>query len=98
MICSLVASLSLAALPAALFAQQADSSLLTVNRIYGSGEFAPQPFGPSRWLADGVAYTTAEPGANGNGSDLVRYDVETGAREVMVSAGRLVPEGDSLPL
>ena len=98
MIRSLVASLCLAGLPATLFAQQTDSSLLTVNRIYGSREFAPQPFGPSRWLDNGAAYTTLEPGADGNGSDIVRYDVESGTREVMVSAGRLVPKGDSLPL
>ena len=98
MIRSLVASLCLAALPAALFAQQPDSSLLTLDRIYGSGEFATQPFGPARWLDDGAAYTTIEPGADGSGSDIVRYDVERGTREVMVSAGQLVPADDSLPL
>ncbi|HEY8259541.1 MAG TPA: S9 family peptidase, partial [Gemmatimonadales bacterium] len=79
-------------------AQQPDSSLLTVNRVYGSGEFASQPFGPSRWLDSGVAYTTLEPGKGGDGSDLVRYDVEKGGREVMVAAGQLVPQGDSIPL
>jgi dipeptidyl-peptidase-4 len=79
-------------------AQQADSSLLSVGRIYGSAEFATQPFGPARWQDSGAAYTTLEPGADGNGSDIVRYDVERGTREVLVSAGQLVPKGDSVPL
>jgi dipeptidyl-peptidase 4 len=86
------------AAPAAAAAQQADSSLLTLDRIYGSKEFAPQPFGPSRWLDDGTAYTTLEPVAEGRGQDLVRYDVESGRREVMVAARELTPRGADGPL
>ena len=56
-----LAVLLLLAFPVA--AQQADSSLLTLTRVYGSGEFATQKFGPSRWLGDGSAYTTLEPTA-----------------------------------
>ena len=59
-------------------AQQTDPSRLTIPRIYGSGEFAAKPFGPSRWLGDGAAYTTVEPAADKVGQDLVRYDVERG--------------------
>ncbi len=76
-------------------AQQADSSLLTVRRIYGSGEFALRPFGPARWLGDGTAYTTLEPSPAGEGDDIVRYDVERGTREVMIPARQLVPQGES---
>ncbi len=79
-------------------AQQTDPSRLSLQRIYGSGEFASQPFGPSRWLGDGAAYTTVEPPAEGDGRDIVRYDVERGTREVLVQAGRLVPQGESAPL
>jgi dipeptidyl-peptidase-4 len=79
-------------------AQQGDPSLLTIRRIYGSGEFASHPFGPARWLSEGTAYTTLEPATEGPGADLVRYDVEKGTREVMVPARQLVPPGDSLPL
>ena len=95
---SILSILSVLSVFSVLSAQQPDSSQLTVSRIFGSSEFAPQPFGPSRWLDDGAAYTTLEPGADGNGTDLVRYDVEKGTREVMVSAGELVPAGDSVPL
>jgi len=79
-------------------AQQPDSSLLTLNRIYGSPEFATQPFGPSRWLGEGSAYTTLEPAESGDGEDIVRYDVETGRREVLVTARELTPPGASDPL
>ena len=79
-------------------AQQTDPSRLTIQRIYGSGEFAAKPFGPSRWLGDGAAYTTVEPAADGAGQDLVRYDVERGTREVLVTAKQLVPSGETDPI
>jgi dipeptidyl-peptidase-4 len=79
-------------------AQQTDPSRLTVQRIYGSPEFAAQPFGPSRWLGDGTAYTTVEPPADGAGQEIVRYDVERASREVLVAARQLVPQGASAPL
>jgi dipeptidyl-peptidase-4 len=88
-----VFALSTVAMP--LSAQQGDPSLLTVRRIFGSGEFASEPFGPARWLEDGTAYTTLEPSSDGAGADLVRYDVEKGTREVMVAARQLVPPGEN---
>ncbi len=93
MIRHLLVVLLWAALPRALPAQQADSSLLTLARIYGSSEFAPKPFGPARWLGSGAAYTTLEPGEAEAGEDIVRYDVETGRREVLVTARALTPAG-----
>lgn len=76
----------------------ADPSRLSVERIYASTEFRSQSFGPARWLAGGTAYTTLERAANGLGRDIVRYDAETGTREVLVPATQLVPPGDTLPL
>lgn len=83
----------------AAFAQVPDSSLLSLRRIYGSPEFRPDSLGSVRWLAQGAAYTTLErsretPG----GRDLVRYDVATGDRTVLVAAVRFKPAGDSVPL
>ena len=95
----LLLPLLLAALAAAGPAlAQDDPSVLTIRRIYQTPEFASEPFGPSRWLGDGSAYTTVEPAAEGPGADIVRYDVEGGSRQVLVAASQLVPEGDSLPL
>ncbi len=91
-------SIAVLAVPQVSSAQQADSSLLTLARIYGSGEFAAQPFGPSRWLGHGAAYTTLEPGQGGRGQDIVRYDVETGRRETLVASRALTPKGAESPL
>ena len=77
-------------------AQQADSSLLTVQRIYGSSEFKSQSFGPARWLGDGSSYTTLE--QTERGQNLVRYHTESGAREVLLAARQFIPQGDSVPL
>ncbi|HEU4682586.1 MAG TPA: S9 family peptidase [Gemmatimonadales bacterium] len=79
-------------------AQQVDSSLLSVHRIYGTREFRSLPFGPARWLGDGSAYTTLEKVEPERGQNLVRYDSERGAREVLVAARQFIPQGDSLPL
>ncbi|HXE56717.1 MAG TPA: S9 family peptidase [Gemmatimonadales bacterium] len=92
---SLLSTLVVPSLPA----QAPDRSLLTVERIYASADFRPERFGPARWLAGGTAYTTLEPSPGRRGAqDIVRYDVGTGAREVLVPAARLVPEGDSTAL
>jgi dipeptidyl-peptidase-4 len=85
-------------LAAPLPAQQADSSLLSVQRIYGTREFRSQAFGPARWLGDGSAYTTLEDAGSERGQNLVRYDSESGGREVLVAARQFIPQDDSLPL
>jgi dipeptidyl-peptidase-4 len=77
----------------------ADSTLLTVDRIYASAEFRGGSFGPLAWLSDGASYTTLESSAGtDDGRDIVRYDAQTGARTILVPASRLVPPGDSVPL
>ena len=96
---SLALSLCLGAAAAAAAQQPAaDSSRLTVERIYGGAEFRPGSFGPMRWLDGGAAYTTLEQAADGRGRDIVRYATESGAREVLVPASRLIPAGDTAPL
>jgi dipeptidyl-peptidase-4 len=74
-----------------------DDALLTVERIYASRDFAAQRFGPARWLENGSGYTTLEEGRSG-GRDIVRYDPASGAREVLVADGRLIPPGEAKPL
>lgn len=66
--------------------------ILTVDRIYASREFASQRFGPARWLKDGASYTTLEDSKDVQGGrDIVVYSAETGRREVLVSASKLIP-------
>ena len=69
-----------------LGAQEADSSRLTVDRIYGSRDFRGERFGLVRWLGDGTSYTTLERREDGPGRDIVRYHTETAARSVSPAA------------
>ena len=76
-----------------------NSALLTVDRIFGQGEFKLQDWGPARWLADGSGYTTLEPAPGPDGGrEIVRYDPASGGREVLVTAAQLTPHGDTKPL
>ena len=58
------------------------ASELTIERVFASRDFAPDRFGPARWLEDGAAYTTVE----NRGRDIVRYATSSGERKVLVSA------------
>jgi dipeptidyl-peptidase-4 len=72
---------------------------LTVERIFAGREFAAERFGPARWMRDGESYTTLEPSAEAKGGrDLVLYRAASGAREILVPATKLVPEGGDGPL
>jgi len=94
-----VLTATLGGIAAAQRAAPADSTLLTVDRIYASPEFRSGSFGPLAWLNDGAAYTTLERSAEAReGRDIVRYDAQTGARTILVPAARLVPPGASAPL
>src|SRR5262245_43590860 len=80
-------------------AQQVDSPRLSLERIFSSGDFSSDSFGPTRWLDEGMAYSTLEPSkAAKDGRDIVRYDCESGRREVLVPAAKLIPPGGSAPL
>jgi len=74
-------------------------SLLTLDRIFVSREFSPARFGPARWMEDGKSYTTVEDSAAiKEGRDIVLYSAETGKREVLIPAARLIPSGETKPL
>lgn len=79
--------------------EQPDPSALTVERIFGSDEFEAEKFGLACWLEDGSGYTTLENSeAKAAGMDIIRYNLQTGRREIMVPATQLMPEGASEPL
>src|SRR6266446_2658480 len=67
-----------------------------LRRIFASAEFAPQRFGPARWIENGTAYTTVEKSAGmPDAFDIVRYETATGARSVYISARQLVPSNQA---
>ena len=79
-------------------AKAPDPSLLTLERIYGGGEFSSKE--PSlRWLPNDPAYTALEPSKSASGGrDIVRYEAKSGKRSVLVSAADLVPSLEESPL
>ena len=79
--------------------EASDPSLLTLERIFSSDDFKAEKFGPARWLEDGTGYTTLEDSNSlEKGKDIVRYDPDSGAREVLVSAESLIPPCETKPL
>jgi len=82
-----------------ILAQQVDKSLLTLDRIFNSAEFSQERFGPARFIEDGKYYTTLETSKDTpGGRDIIKYETETGKREVLVSAKYLIYEGQTKPL
>ena len=87
----------LASIP--LHAQISPESDQLLHRMYASEDFEVKYFGPARWLDDGAFYTTVEPSAAvKDAQDIVRYQTANGKREVLVSAAKLIPAGDKVPL
>ena len=75
-----------------------DSSLLTIDRIYGSNEFAMRGYGPTQWLDSGLAFTTLELNPERNSYDLVRYEAASMERSVLVEAAELKPTDKDYPI
>jgi dipeptidyl-peptidase-4 len=85
-------------LPAAVIAQPpATASRLTVERIFGSREFAARGAGQLRWL-DESTYVALQASPQQNGAELARFNARTGARDVLVQSTWLTPNGASAPL
>jgi dipeptidyl-peptidase-4 len=77
----------------------ADSSLLSLDRIFASREFSAHRAGPFQWMDGGTAYTALERSASGTGGrDIVRYETATGVRSVLLGADRLIPPGGTASL
>src|SRR5512140_3267758 len=65
--------------PAPAPTAKADSSLLTLDRIFASTDFKAKGVPSLRWTTDGKGYTALEPSTSPQGGhDLVRYDAESG--------------------
>ncbi len=72
---------------------------LSLERIFDSHEFTPEPFGPARWMKDGVSYTTLESSGSVKGAkDIVLYRAASGKRKILVPAQKLIPKGVDTPL
>jgi len=80
-------------------AQETDPSILTIDRIFNSTEFDNQPFGPALWMDDGESYTTLESSEKfPEFLEIIKYENQSGKRTVLVSADRIIPQGQQFPL
>src|SRR5271163_3339472 len=94
---ALLLAVCLATVP--LHAQISPESDQLLHRMYASEDFEVKYFGPARWLDGGAFYTTVEPSAAvKDAQDIVRYQTATGRRDVLVSAAKLIPAGEKVPL
>lgn len=84
--------------PSIVHAQLRQSAAQLVARTMGNPEFRPKSFRGGTWLGNGDAYLDIEPSASGTGSDIVKYQTATGAREIFIAASRLIPAGEKTPL
>ena len=96
----IVLLLSAASYTASQSPSESDAGYLDLERIISSDEFDSKSYGPIRWLEDGSGYTTLEDSRTPKESDdsedekpkdIVRYDPESGEREIMVPSERLRP-------
>jgi hypothetical protein len=86
------------AAPLGTFADQRESAAKLLARTMSNPDFRPKSFRGGAWFGSGDSYLALEPSANGAGSDVVRYQTATGAREILVAADRLIPAGEKAPL
>jgi len=79
--------------------EELDSTKLTINRIFASGEFRQERFGPYKWLGDGEYYTTLESSDSiERARDIIKYSSKSGDRSILVESWKLIPEGKEKPL
>ena len=76
----------------------AQTKKLTLEDIYSKNRYGSRGVGPLRWMKDNKSYSTLEYNAAAGGADIVRYEVETGTKSVLISAAQLVPAPGSKPL
>lgn len=79
--------------------EQTDKRLLTIDRIFHSGEFRQERRPEIKWIENGKSYLTVEKsGTVTNGYDIVKYNVEPAAREVLINAGSLTVNGEPVDI
>src|SRR5256714_6851913 len=76
-------------------ATQTDPTTLTLDNVF---TYRAKSLNALEWQADGKGYLVLEPAGKGEAQDIVRYEITTGQRLILVGADKLVPAGASTPL
>ncbi len=78
-----------------LFSQEKQ---LLLEDIFKNNEYALRGIPQLKWLDDDISYSVLESNTELNAKDIVKYDVESGERTVLVSAKQLIPQGQDKAL
>ena len=71
---------------------------LKLDGIFKNGTYSSKEYGPVRWMKDNKGYSTLEKNTDVGERDIIRYEAKSGARSVLVSARKLIPNGETKPL
>jgi dipeptidyl-peptidase-4 len=71
---------------------------LKLDDIFKNGTYSSKEYGPVRWMKDNKGYSTLEKNTDVGERDIIRYEAKSGARSVLVSAHKLIPNGETKPL
>ena len=77
---------------------QREAAAKLLQRILKNPEFEVKTFRGGEWSGSGDSYLAIEPSTIEGASDIVHYRAETGARDILVPASRLIPTGAKAPL
>jgi dipeptidyl-peptidase-4 len=77
---------------------QREAAAKLLQRTIKNPDFEVKRFRGGEWSGTGDSYLAIEPSTIEGASDVVRYQTETGAREILVSASKLSPAGAKSPL
>ncbi len=75
-----------------------DSSLLSINRLFGAREFETDALPATFWSKRSSNYFTLDKPKEGKGLDLVRNDPATGKKEIIIPTVAFIPKGAKEPL
>jgi len=89
--------LFLLSISSVIISQTFGSNKLTIDRIFASSEFNKQNLGKIVWFADGNSYSMLESDMEGK-QQIVKYDVKTGNKEVIVNYTKLIPANENDPI
>lgn len=79
-------------------AQNSELSKITLEDLYENNVFRQNGINAIRWMKDNQSYSALEVNKTFGGKDIVAYDIETGKRDVLVSAEKLIPAKKNEPL
>jgi dipeptidyl-peptidase 4 len=71
---------------------------LNLPDIFKNGTYNTKGYGPVRWMKDNKGYSTLEKNTQVGGRDIIKYDAKSGNRNVLISAEKLIPSGETKPL